>query len=86
MEDGKYADMKFARLIRLAAGDGVPRRSLGVAVVVGLALNIINQGNVLLSGHAPDWWKATLTFLVPSAVNTYGSISARLQMERGRDI
>jgi hypothetical protein len=29
---------------------GVPRRSFGVALIVGTILNLINQGDALLSG------------------------------------
>ena len=61
--------------------DGVPRRSLAVALVVGSLLNLINQGGALL-GHAPiDWTKLLLTYAVPYFVATYGAVSAK----RARD-
>ncbi len=41
-------------------------RSLIVAVVVGTALNLINQGVEVFNGHAP----------VPFAVASYGSYAA----------
>ena len=59
--------------------DGVPRRSLWVALVVGTILNLINQGDALLGGAGSvNWVKVALTFLVPYAVSTYGAVSYRL--------
>jgi hypothetical protein len=52
------------------------RRSLLVALLVGTALNAINQGPELFHGHAPVWWKLILTYAVPFAVASYGSYAA----------
>ena len=49
-----------------------------VALVVGVILNGINQGDVLLGGGKIDWAKMALTFLVPYFVATYGAVSYRL--------
>jgi hypothetical protein len=57
---------------------GVPRRSFVVAVVVGTILNLINQGDALLSGAHLNFTKIILTFLVPYCVATYGAVSYRL--------
>jgi hypothetical protein len=70
--------MSWATVACYCVADGVPRRSLGVALVVGTLLNAINQGDVLLSGSAPDIAKLALTYLVPYAVATYGAVSYRL--------
>jgi hypothetical protein len=60
--------------------DGVPRRSLAIALIVGSVLNLINQGDVLFgSGHV-DLMKLMLTFLVPYFVATYGAVSFRLRV------
>jgi hypothetical protein len=62
-----------------AISDGVPRRSLYVALTVGTVLNLINQGDALL-GMAPiNWLKLILTYCVPYAVCTYGAVSYRLK-------
>jgi hypothetical protein len=58
---------------------GVPRRSFVVALIVGTILNLINQGDVLLSGAPLDFTKIILTFAVPYCVATYGAVSFRLQ-------
>ena len=52
------------------------RRSLVVALIVGTALNLINQGDALLSGTQPVVWKLILTYVVPFAVASYGSYAA----------
>src|SRR5262249_36500159 len=67
---------------RCAVSGGVPQRSLVIALVVGLILNLINQGDALFAGHRLDWTKIVLTFLVPYAVSTYGAVSYHLKMLR----
>ena len=52
------------------------RRSLLVALVVGTALNLINQGPEMLGGDWPVLWKAALTYVVPFLVANYGSYAA----------
>ena len=52
------------------------KRSLLVAVVVGTALNLINQGPEILSGQWPVMWKLLLTYVVPFVVASYGSYAA----------
>jgi len=62
-----------------AISDGVPRRSLYVALIVGTVLNLINQGDALI-GMAPiNWLKLILTCCVPYAVCTYGAVSYQLK-------
>ena len=52
------------------------KRSLVVAIVVGTALNLINQGPEMLSGKWPVMWKLLLTYVVPFLVASYGSYAA----------
>ena len=61
-----------------ALSEGVPQRSIWVAVVVGTILNLINQGDALLSAQRLDFTKLALTYLVPYFVSTYGAVSFRL--------
>jgi hypothetical protein len=58
------------------------RRSLIVAVIVGTALNAINQGPEMLGGNWPNFWKIGLTCLVPFLVASYGSYAAFAQQAR----
>lgn len=74
--------MTLRRLCELCFSNGVPKRSALVALLIGTLLNLINQGDVLLAGHA-NVLKLLLTYAVPYCVATYGAVSYRLQMERG---
>jgi hypothetical protein len=56
-------------------------RSLWVSLIVGSALNLINQGDRLAAGAPPNWGKLALTYVVPFLVASYGAWSA-LVMER----
>jgi hypothetical protein len=67
---------------RCVISDGVPRRSLLVALIVGTILNLINQGDALLAGGPIDWTKILLTFSVPYCVSTYGAVSYYLRVSR----
>jgi hypothetical protein len=61
---------------------GVPRRALGVALVVGTILNLINQGGALITGGPVDLPKLLLNYLVPYCVSTYGAVSYRFHLAR----
>ena len=52
------------------------RRSLIVALLIGTVLNVINQGDALISGGELVLWKLLLTYFVPFAVASYGSYAA----------
>lgn len=69
-------------MLRLCVSDGVPRRSLVVALVVGSILNLINQGDVLLGEGDVNIAKLVLTYIVPYCVATYGAVSYRLAVTR----
>ena len=64
---------------RRAISDGVPRRSLYVALIVGTVLNLINQGDAVLGMASINWLKLILTYCVPYAVCTYGAVSYQLK-------
>jgi hypothetical protein len=66
----------------LCLADGIPRRSLWVAIVVGTILNLINQGDALLGGATINIAKLLLTYAVPYCVATYGAVSFRLNAAR----
>jgi hypothetical protein len=67
-----------------ALSEGVPQRSLWVALIVGTILNLINQGDTLVSGRPLDVVKLVLTYIVPYFVATYGAVSFRLQAAHHR--
>ncbi len=67
------------QVCRCALSNGVPRRSLVVALVVGTILNLINQGDALPTVAQINWLKVVLTYLVPYAVCTYGAVSFQMR-------
>jgi hypothetical protein len=69
---------KLIRACRYCLSDGIPQRSLYVALVVGTILNLINQGDALFGPGPINWVKVLLTYLVPYVVSTYGAVSYRL--------
>jgi hypothetical protein len=73
----------LTRICRFALSDGVPRRSLTVALIVGTILNLINQGDALVTGMPIHVAKLLLTYMVPYCVSTYGALSYRLHAARG---
>jgi hypothetical protein len=74
--------MTLRRACHHALSDGVPRRSLLAALVVGTMLNLINQGDALFGGMPVNWFKIILTFCVPYAVSTYGAVSVQIRQTR----
>jgi hypothetical protein len=78
MEFLANANSTWRLACRCAISDGVPRRSLYVALIVGTVLNLINQGDALLGMASVNWLKLILTYCVPYAVCTYGAVSHQL--------
>lgn len=72
-------DLGFAKL---AIGEGVPKRSLYTALVVGSILTAINQGHVILAGEMPNFVKIGLSYVVPFCVATYGAVTMKRAMLR----
>lgn len=62
--------------LRLSFAGPMMRRSLAVALVVGTALNAINQGDAIRAGSMPVLWKIALTYVVPFLVASYGAYAA----------
>ena len=65
-----------AGTVRVAGFATAVRRSLFVAVLIGTALNAINQGTEIWAGQPVILWKLLLTYFVPFAVASYGSYAA----------
>jgi hypothetical protein len=75
---------RWSQIVRYCVSEGVPKRSLGVAFIVGTVLNLINQGDALLGSVPINLPKLLLTFAVPYFVATYGAVSYRIRSERDR--
>ncbi|MEL6948485.1 MAG: nitrate/nitrite transporter NrtS [Pseudomonadota bacterium] len=54
----------------------VLKRSAIVSVIVGSALNLINQPEAIFGPAQIVWWKLALTYAVPFLVATYGAMAA----------
>jgi len=72
--------------LTMALRSSIASRAVKVALLVGTALVIINQGDALYRG---DWTvalmaKIVLTYCVPYAVSTYASVSALRDQVRSR--
>ena len=66
-----------SHICRYAVSDGVQRRSLIFALIVGTVVNVIYQGNALFDGGRVDIVKFLLTFAAPYAIAVCGEISSR---------
>jgi hypothetical protein len=79
----RLTSMSRLSQIRLySISDGVPRRSLVVALIVGTILNLINQGDAIVGEGHLNLTKMILTFAVPYCVATYGAVSYRMSGTR----
>lgn len=60
-------------------------RALYVALVVGIILNLINQGDIVFSMdfESFNYQKFGLTFLVPYMVSTYSSAMSKIKFQVG---
>ncbi len=72
----------FNEIYGACVAPGVPKRAFWTAIVVGIILNLINQGDALVSGGRLNWFKAALTFVVPYCVATYGAVAFQLSQAK----
>ena len=70
------------RFYILARKPEVVARAVKVALIVGTALTLINQGDRLIAGMAPSWIKMVLTYLIPYCVSTHGAVTAMRDRSR----
>ena len=55
-----------------------------IALVVGTALNLINQGEAILAGHGIAWGHVAMNYLVPYCVATYSAVKNELNCRDGK--
>ena len=68
----------IGHVLGMVVAPGTALRALKLALVVGTLLTII-QGDTLLQGQAPNWFKLVLTYVVPYGVSTWTSIAKDLE-------
>jgi hypothetical protein len=65
--------------LKTASTKSIQLTGFKMALIVGTILNLINQGNVLLSGSWQDlsWGKLLLTYCVPYCVAVFAGTRAK---------
>lgn len=81
MPDAPLVASAWRRGLRLAASRRIAGNALRICLVVGVVLNLINQGPALWAGQAPSLLHLLLNFMVPYAVATYSAVRLRLQQQ-----
>lgn len=71
------------QILQLACSARIPQSALRIALLVGTALNVINQGENILAGNNIAWFHLFLNYLVPYCVASYSA--ARNQITRNED-
>jgi len=77
--------MNFKLISNLLCVQDVYIKSFKVALVVGSFLNMINQGNFILSldFDSINYFKLILTYIVPFIVSSYTAISIQMKFNIG---
>lgn len=57
-----------------ALSPNILKNAIKISLVVGLVLNIINQGTNIWSGDDVSWLHIFLNFFVPYCVSTYSAV------------
>jgi hypothetical protein len=61
------------QLLRCAVRPHIVRNAIKVSLVVGTVLNLINQGEPLLTNGTISWGHVFLNYLVPYCVASYSA-------------
>ena len=69
-------------LLNAATDSRIALTALKVAIVVGIFLNIINQGPRLIEGDGVNWLQVILNFFVPYCVASYSGAKNELGKPR----
>jgi hypothetical protein len=71
---------------RATASESPTRRALvysalRVSLVVGTALNLINQGEQVLSGEAVSWFHVLMNYVVPFFVSMFSAAKVKAELK-----
>lgn len=78
-ESGIARKVALHALLEAACKSPTIKAAARVALVVGTALNLINQSPQILAGDAINLWHLTLNYLVPYCVSSYSAASNELR-------
>ena len=67
----------------IAVSSSVVKRAIIVSIIVGTALNLINQGSALVNFEQINLVKLLLTYLVPYSVTTYTATAMKVEFQIG---
>jgi len=70
----------MTKVLSLAFSGQTVRRSFRISLVVGSALNLINQWESLRSGRGIIVGHLLLNYMVPYCVATYSAVQVKLQL------
>jgi len=75
----------FKIYCEIAVSKAIVLRAIKVALIVGTALNLINQGSIIVSLDIEDLSlvKFALTYLVPYSVTTYTATAMKVEFHIG---
>ena len=68
--------VSYGEALKLFARGVTVPTATRIALVVGTWLSLMNQGSLIVHGHAP-WLKLALNYLTPFAVASLGFLAAR---------
>jgi len=76
---------KFKLYCEILISPSVIKRAIKVALIVGTALNLINQGDVIIKFDFSNLnlVKFFLTYAVPYSVTSYTAVSLKLEFQMG---
>ena len=74
---------RLSLILELASDKISLLNSIKVSIIVGVILNLINQGNAVFNFNKISVGKFFLTFLVPFLVSVYSSVSTKLKFYAG---
>lgn len=78
---------KIDLIIKIASSRTLLLKAIKIAFFVGIILNLINQGNAIISLEFEKLsiFKLLLTFLVPFCVSMYTAVSMKLKFHVGEN-
>jgi hypothetical protein len=73
----------YSKIIKIASKNSTIRKGIVISLTVGTLLNLINQGNLILSTQFPEVSviKIFLTYITPFMVSVYSTTTALLNTE-----
>lgn len=75
----------MTRLFRAALSRHIVKNSLKISLVVGIILNVINQGVNLSQGGNILWLHLLMNFLVPYCVASYSAAKNEIELRESND-